>query len=70
MASGLHESIIVAYITHLESLRAVAFYATGCGKEATRQLSLPQGCPWSMAALSLLMCVWIDLVAAFCPDVR
>eukprot|EP00969_Alexandrium_andersonii_P071704 3165899-Alexandrium_andersonii.AAC.1 len=69
LASGLHHDIVTGYLTHLEQVEAVGFYANGCGTAKKRQLSVPQGCPWSMAALSRIMRVWIVMVGHSCPEV-
>eukprot|EP00969_Alexandrium_andersonii_P125014 5525732-Alexandrium_andersonii.AAC.1 len=37
-------------------------YATGVGAFHSRKCSIPQGCPWSMCFLTLLMTGWVRLL--------
>eukprot|EP00969_Alexandrium_andersonii_P336614 14879160-Alexandrium_andersonii.AAC.1 len=46
----------------MQELRVRSAFVNGIGEERTRQLSIPQGCPFSMTLLGLLGAGWINFL--------
>eukprot|EP00969_Alexandrium_andersonii_P352571 15437975-Alexandrium_andersonii.AAC.1 len=48
LLAGIPWSVVLPYATHMEALRIVPAFHTGCRMPASRPASIPQGCPFSM----------------------
>eukprot|EP00969_Alexandrium_andersonii_P010558 459593-Alexandrium_andersonii.AAC.1 len=48
-----------AYRSYMEAVVIRGSYACGVGRAVSRDLSIPQGCPWSMTVLGLFASGWI-----------
>ena len=64
-ASGMPEPVLTAYKSHLENLLVYNCLAGGVGEPFRRLCGIPQGCPFSMAIVALIMRPWILLMRTF-----
>ena len=53
--SGIPKPVLNAYKSYLENLLVYNCLAGGMGEPFRRLCGIPQGCPFSMAAVALLM---------------
>eukprot|EP00969_Alexandrium_andersonii_P085794 3782210-Alexandrium_andersonii.AAC.1 len=51
--------VVRGYAATMEGLGYHNSLATGVGARHTRVLSIPQGCPFSMLSLDLVMTIWL-----------
>ena len=68
-AAGMPRPILQAYRGYLENLLVYNCLAGGIGKPYKRRCGIPQGCPFSMAMVALIMRPWILLMRSI-PDIR
>ena len=59
LRAGLPRGILRAYRSYLEGLQVLNTLEGGVGREFTKECGLPQGDPWSMAMISLLVRPWL-----------
>ena len=64
-AAGMPEQIARAYSAYLENLRVYNNLAGGLGTPYMRKCGIPQGCPFSMAMVALIMRPWILIMRTF-----
>jgi hypothetical protein len=57
--SGLPKPIIKAYKAFLENVSFYNAVTGGLGEPHSKRCSIPQGCPWSMTIVALIMRAWI-----------
>ena len=55
VASGMPASVLTAYKTHLENLLVYNCLAGRVGEPFRRLCGIPQGCPFPMAIVALIM---------------
>ena len=58
-AAGMPEGIVSAYEAYISNLQVYNCVAGGIGKPYTRRCGIPQGCPFSMTMVALIMRSWI-----------
>lgn len=59
------EPVLTAYEAYLENLLVYNCLAGGVGEPFRRLCGIPQGCPFSMAVVALIMRLWIMLMLTF-----
>ena len=64
-AAGMPKPIVRAYKTYLENLRVYNCLAGGIGTPYQRKCGIPQGCPYSMAMVALIMRPWIIMMRSY-----
>ena len=64
-AAGMPESVMTAYISYLDNLYVYNCLAGGVGRLFRRRCGIPQGCPFSMAMVALIMRPWILIMRTF-----
>ena len=64
-AAGMPQPVITAYSSYLEALMVYNCLAGGVGTPFFRICGIPQGCPFSMAIVALIMRPWILLMRTF-----
>ena len=62
--AGMPKGIAGAYMRHLEELNMYNCLAGGLGEPHKRRCGIPQGCPFSMAMVALIMRPWIIMMRA------
>jgi len=60
-AAGMTEQIARPYSAYLENLKIYNCLAGGLGTPYMRRCGIPQGCPFSMAMVALIMRPWVLL---------
>eukprot|EP00969_Alexandrium_andersonii_P254940 11270822-Alexandrium_andersonii.AAC.1 len=60
--AGTPKQIIVAYASYMESSRAINRVGQHFGQPHFRERSIPQGGPWSMLLLNLVVVPWLRLL--------
>ena len=60
--AGMPQQILSAYSRFLEGLRVYNSLAGGVGHAYSRQCGIPQGCPFSMMMVALIMRPWVRLM--------
>lgn len=63
--SGMPQPVLTAYESYLENLLVYNCFAGGVGEPFRRLCGIPQGCPFSMAMVTLIMRPWLMLVWTF-----
>ena len=58
MRAGFSKNIVDTYLSYMNNLIIHNQYARGLGRARSRYTSLPQGCPFSMRFLALMMEPW------------
>ena len=61
-AAGMPPSILKAYQSYIEGLKVYNGLAGGMGTPYVRRCGIPQGCPFSMMFVALIMRPWIVLM--------
>ena len=61
-AAGMPVRILVAYRAYLENMQVYNCLAGGVGTPYWRKCGIPQGCPFSMCMVALIMRPWIAVV--------
>ena len=61
-AAGMPQPVLTAYRNHLENLRVFNCLAGGVGRPFMRRCGIPQGDPFSMVMVALIMRPWIETV--------
>ena len=64
LRAGLPAKIGVAYLSFMQKLRYSNTLAVGLGADHVRDLSIPQGCPFSMAFLACVLLPWCRAMRA------
>ena len=64
-ASGIPQPVLTAYETYLENLLVYNCLAGGVREPFRRPCGIPQGCPFSMAIVALIMRPWVMLMRTF-----
>ena len=64
-AAGMPQPVLTAYANYLDSLYVYNCLAGGVGRPYLRRCGIPQGCPFSMAMVALIMRPWILLMRTF-----
>ena len=67
--AGIPKPILAAYAAFLEDLMVHNVLAGGVGTPYRRKCGIPQGCPFSMAVVAMLMRPWIIMMRTI-PGVR
>ena len=62
--AGIPEDIIKTYETFVEQMGIVMQIGPALGVEHHHSCSIPQGCPFSMAFIALLLKPWINMMRA------
>ena len=63
-AAGMPRPVLHAYRAYIEQLRMYNCVAGGIGAPYRRRCGIPQGCPFSMMMVALIMRPWIALMRA------
>ena len=63
-AAGMPPKVLRAYRGYLETLNHYNALAGGIGKPYRKKCGIPQGCPFSMVMVALIMRPWIALMRA------
>lgn len=61
-AAGIPPTILTAYRAYIENLLLYKCLAGGIGRPHTRKCGVPQGCPFSMMMVALIMRPWVLLM--------
>ena len=61
-AAGMPQGVLAAYEAYLENLQVYNCIAGGLGTPYKRRCGIPQGCPFSMTMVALIMRPWIILM--------
>ena len=61
-AAGMPEPILKAYQSYLDNLHVYNCLAGGVGRPYLRRCGIPQGCPFSMCMVALIMRPWCLLM--------
>ena len=64
-AAGMPKPRVRAYKTYLENLQVYNCLAGGIGTPYQRKCGIPQGCPYSMAMVALIMRPWIIMMRSY-----
>ena len=64
-AGGMPEPVITAYTSYLENLMVYNCLAGGVGSAFRRSCGIPQGCPFSMVIVAMIMRPWILMMRTF-----
>lgn len=59
LAAGFPPALAQAYVRYVAHLRIYNHYGTGLGRPMRRRASIPQGCPYSMRFLAILIRPWL-----------
>eukprot|EP00969_Alexandrium_andersonii_P324748 14349235-Alexandrium_andersonii.AAC.1 len=65
--AGLPPRILGPYAKHMQALEVRPQYARTVGEAYVRPAAIPQGCPWSMTFIGVLMEPWIRLTLSQHP---
>ena len=60
--AGMPLHVLAAYARLMHSISVMHCLAFGAGTPYQKPCSIPQGCPWSMMALALLVRPWILMI--------
>jgi hypothetical protein len=63
-SAGMPSKVLGAYIRYVEGLQVYNCLAGGLGTPYVRRCGIPQGCPFSMMFVALLMRPWIIMMRA------
>ena len=61
-AAGMPQPVLTAYQNYIDNLLVYNCLAGGIGKPYRRRCGIPQGCPYSMAMVALIMRPWVLLM--------
>ena len=64
-AAGMPTGVLRAYVAYREHLKVYNCVAGGMGTPYIRLCGIPQGCPFSMTNVALIMRPWIATVKNF-----
>ena len=68
--AGCPRGVITAYRNMMERMIVYNMLTSGLGKPHKRRCGIPQGCPFSMMIMALLMRPWIMVMATFSVNPR
>ncbi len=58
-AAGMHKGVVSAYEAYINNLRVYNCVVGGIGKPYTIRCGIPQGCPFPMTMVALIMRSWV-----------
>ena len=68
--AGMPSRLLLPYMAFMENAQFRCVLSAGVGQPERRKCSIPQGCPWSMMCVGMLVTPWLRGLTAISPNVR